>query len=355
MSPMNRRKVPLLVAVALLLAGSALVVLRSGPGASSTEASSRSSAARGAQAPGAGPTGASPTGASALETGRGPRRQAADMASYLREKYGPHITDPYMQLKMLEELMRHFQQLNPEGWKEDLLALLREVFPGLYDELAARLEQRVEYARWMEREGSALRAMKDPKEARAALWEERHRLFGKEVAERIWQAEIRHQAESDALEAIDARPRATVAERLGQYKQSLKDIYGEHADAYLESRQQEVMNRFLELGTVQTDLGGLPPEQRAESLRHIRAEMGLDEAALARWEELDARRDARWEVGGQDMAEREARARQYAGPELEARLVELRARYFDAEADIIATEEQGGFFRFTLPRVWGRN
>ncbi len=115
------------------------------------------------------------------------------------------------------------------------------------------------------------------------------------------------------------------------------------------------MNRFLDLGSVQKDLGAMAPEQRAESLRTIRQEMGLDEEALKRWEELDQRRDVRWEMGSQYMSEREALAREYSGPELEAKLKELRARYFTEEADILAEEEASGFFRFTRPRRWGRD
>jgi lipase chaperone LimK len=115
------------------------------------------------------------------------------------------------------------------------------------------------------------------------------------------------------------------------------------------------MNHFLDLSSVQKELATLPPARRSENLRTIRKEMGLDDAALQRWDELDKVRDTRWEVGSQYMSEREALAQQYSGPELEARLTELRARYFSDEAQTIAEEEQSGFYRFTRPRQWGRN
>ncbi|HSP78529.1 MAG TPA: hypothetical protein VLQ93_08380 [Myxococcaceae bacterium] len=352
---MNPRKTaPLLVAFALLLAASALVLRRSGAEAPPSEQPASGPEAPRAQAPRASPAPASPTGAAPLESARGPVRQEEDLVSYLRDKYGARIKIPYIQIQMLEDLMRHFQKLNPTGWEEDLLALLREAFPELYDELAARLRQRVEYGRWMEENEAALRA-KTPQERRAAVWEERNRLFGEEAARDIWQAELRHQAEADTLATIDALPDATVKDRLARYKQGLEEIYGEKAEAYLQVRQQEVMNRFLELGSVQKELGGLAAEKRAEELRHIRQEMGLDEQALERWKTLDAQRDARWEAGSLYMSEREALAQQYSGAELEARLVELRTRYFGQEAEVIAQEEQSGFFRFTRPRVWGRN
>ena len=55
------------------------------------------------------------------------------------------------------------------------------------------------------------------------------------------------------------------------------------------------------------------------------------------------------------MEEREALAKQYSGTALEEQLKGLRQRYFGAEAQTIGDEEQSGFFRFSRPRVWGRD
>ncbi|QRK11456.1 hypothetical protein JQX13_16100 [Archangium violaceum] len=282
------------------------------------------------------------------------RPPTGDLVSYLRSRYGARIRDPHTQMRMLEQLMRHFQQLNPTGWEADLLALLQQAFPELYDELALRLRQRLDYEKWVKEHRAELRD-KTNDERRAAVWEERNRLFGKDVAEKIWLAELRNQAVADSLEAIDALPNANVQERMARYKQSLGKTYGESAQAYMQTHQQELMNRFLDLGSVQQELGAMTPDQRARSLRSIREEMGLDEEALRRWEDLDRRRDVRWEVGSQYMSERELLAQQYSGPELEARLTELRSRYFSDEAETLAQEERSGFFRFTRPRQWGRN
>jgi len=137
-----------------------------------------------------------------MESTRGPVRPPEDMASYLRSRYGKNIRDPHTQMRMLEELMRHFQKLNPSGWEADVLALLKQAFPELYDELALRLRQRVDYERWV-KDHPELRE-KPAAERRAALWEERNRLFGKDVAEKIWAAELRNVAVADSLAAIDA-------------------------------------------------------------------------------------------------------------------------------------------------------
>jgi hypothetical protein len=352
--PMNRRKAPLLLAFVLLLAGSALLVfkVRPQPGPAPEAASARAPARTATSAQfrvdqNPGPSQEEPRADGLV-------RPEQDMVSYLRSRYGARIRDPHTQMRMLEELMRHFQKLNPTGWEADLLAVLQQAFPELYEELAQRLRQRLDYEKWVKEHHAEFKD-KPAAERRTALWEERHRLFGKEVAEKIWAAELRNLVVADALTAIDALPNASVGERMAQYKQSLEKAYGEGSQAYVQAHQQELMNRFLDLGSVQKDLGSMPPAQRAQELRTIRQEMGLDAEALQRWEELDRVRDTRWEVGSQYMSEREALAQQYTGPELEARLTELRARYFSDEAQTVAEEEQSGFFRFTRPRQWGRN
>lgn len=353
---MNRRKAPLLAALALLLAGSALLISKrhpaqdEAPTASAPKADPRTTAAAqaGPGAPAADPD--SPM----MELGRGPLRQPKDLASYLRERYGARIHDPHTQMRMLESLMRYFQKLNPTGWEADLLALIKQAFPELYDELAQRLHQRLDYEKWMKEHQAELN-QKPAAEHRAAVWEERDRLFGHDVAEKIWAGELRNQAVAESLAAVDALPNATVGDRMAKYKESLTQTYGADTATYMQAHQQDLMNRFLDLGSVQKDLGAMAPQQRSESLRSIRKDMGLDDAALQRWDALDKVRDTRWEVGSQYMSERMALAQQYSGPELEARLTELRTRYFSEEAQTIAEEEESGFYRFTRPRQWGRN
>lgn len=352
---MNRRKAPLLMALALLLAGTAVLLTRplpeSGvpPGASPARREATS------------PTGATPGVPRALARPPGTPTEPPDttrsdeeLIAALRARYGGRLHEPHTQMRLLEQLMRHFQQLNPAGWEADLVALVRRAFPEQAELLAQRLRQRVEYGRWMEEHQKELLGLPEA-ERRAAVWAERERLFGKDVAERLWAGELRSAAVSDALGAIDALPQASMGERLERYQKSLAQTYGEESPEYVRAHQQELMNRFLDLGSVQRELSAMPPEERARSLREVRRGMGLDEAALERWKELDLRRDTRWELGERYMAERAALTQQSPGPELDARLAELRARYFPDEAQTLAEEEASGFFRFNQPRQWGRN
>lgn len=278
----------------------------------------------------------------------------AEVVAHLRARYGANIGNPYIQVRLIEALMRHFQKRDPLHWQEPLLAAVRAAFPERYDEIAKNFERRLDYERWLKENRTRLDAL-DPEERRAAIREERNRLFGEEAANQIWASEQKNQAVADTLAEIDGQQGKSLGDKLATYTERLQDIYEDKYDSYLENHRQEVMNRFLALESVQAELSALSAAARAESLREIRKGMGLDEAALGRWDALDHDRDARWDTGKKYMAERAALVAAYSGKELEQKLAELRRRYFGDEAEVIAAEEEGGFFRFTRPRRWGQN
>ncbi|WP_044889641.1 hypothetical protein [Myxococcus hansupus] len=272
----------------------------------------------------------------------------------LLERYGARLSEPSVQLRMLEQLMRYFQMRSPDGWRELMEDFLWKAFPGKYEVLMALLRNRLDYEKWMEANASYLRGL-DEKQRRAALRDARGRLFGPETARQLWASELRNQAVADTFQALERMQGASLSEKLSTYKQRLDAIYGDAAPAHLARHPQETMNRFLGLPSIQQELTGMAPAERARSLRTVRKEMGLTEEALRRWDTLDRTRDARWEAGTRYMEERAELARTLSGEDLEARLQEVRFRYFGAEADVIAQEEASGLFRFTRPRHWGRN
>jgi hypothetical protein len=277
-----------------------------------------------------------------------------ELVTYLRTRFGKNIASAYVQIQMLEKLMRYFQAKNPTGWQAELLAAVRAAFPERYDEIAANLQHRIDYEAWLKTNHERLRGLGE-RERRDALREARSRLFGETAADEIWASEQKNQAITDALAAIDARPDATAGDRLASYKESLQETYQENTESYLQNHRQEALDRFLTLPSVQRDLSSLPIAGRAAALRDVRKGLGLDDAALARWDTLDHERDRRWEAGRTYMAERAALAKQYSGDVLEAHVQELRSRYFGAEAATIANEEASGFFRFDRPRTIGLN
>jgi hypothetical protein len=308
----------------------------------------------GTAAAGAGGIAASAGSASASGSAAALPADQAELVAYLRARFGAKIANRYVQIQMLEKLMRHFQAQDPAGWKAALLAALRAAFPERFEELAANLQHRLAYEEWLSRNHERLRGLGE-RERREALWEERKRLFGEEAAGEIWASERKGQSLTDALAAIDAQPDASVGQRLEQYKESLLETHQEHADTYLQNHRQEALQRFLGLDSVQRELSALSPAERTAALRTVREGLGLDAAALERWDALDVERDRRWDVGQKYMAERNALAKQYSGEALEARVQELRTRYFGAEAATIGDEEASGFFRFDRPRKYGLN
>jgi len=279
--------------------------------------------------------------------------EGEELISYLRSQFGMKLANPYVQVRMLEKLLRQFRKSHPDTWHAEILAVLRAAFPDRYAELVGTLQHWIDYERWHDENKGKLMELPEA-ERRKALWDKRNELFGKGAAEQIWQSELKNQTFADALKAIDT-PGSSINDKLSMYRESIDDIYQENAEQFLANHRQEVMNRFLDLPTVQQELSAMTPEQRSQSLRQIRQGMGLDAEALARWDTLDQTRDARWDAGARYMKEREALAQKHQGEELERQLQPLREKYFGAEAETVAGEEASGFFRFTRPRVWGRN
>jgi len=72
-------------------------------------------------------------------------------------------------------------------------------------------------------------------------------------------------------------------------------------------------------------------------------------------EQIDERRDARWQNGLAYMDERARVSATFEGNALDDELHALRERYLAGEAPTIEAEERGGFFRFARPRIYGRN
>ncbi|MCP3142738.1 hypothetical protein [Pyxidicoccus xibeiensis] len=341
----------LLVGLRLIPAGQAAVA----PAPSRQDTARAASPASSAPLPTAATPGAAPAPSPTPTVAEaGVDAEVEALITVMRERYGARLDEPSVQIRLLEELMRYFQRKSPDRWREELLAFLQKAFPERYQELAATLRNREDYEKWVKDNDAYLRGLGE-KERRAAMWDARNRLFGKETAERIWASELKNQAIADTLRTLDATEGATVTQKLSAYKQRLQEVHGEQAQAYLARHQQETLNRFLDLSSIQRELTQMPPQERSRNLRTIRQELGLDEEALQRWDALDQTRDARWDAGARYLAERQALAKEHSGAALEARLQEVRARYFGAEADIIAQEEAAGFFRFERPRQWGRN
>lgn len=270
----------------------------------------------------------------------------------IRDKFGPRKNDKHARIKAIEQILAYLQQHYPLDWRERAATFLRELFPELADELIAHFEGLVRLNEWLAAQRAELLRL-SPEERRAALWAARREAFGAD-AELIYAGELRAERLQDSLQALNAAPGLSTDEKLGRYLDSIQQTWGEDAPGFIEARQTELMNRFLDVPAVQDDLRRLPLDAQRDSLRRIRSGMGLDEAALQRWDALDQVRDQAWNTGQNYQLQRAALLARPESAERAQQLRQLQDQLFGTEADTIRAEEEAGFFRYGQTRRIGR-
>ncbi|WLQ13219.1 hypothetical protein O5O45_26160 [Hahella aquimaris] len=273
-----------------------------------------------------------------------------ELIGYLQRAFGAHIQHPKVQVQVLEKLMRFVQNRYPDNWREQLAILVSAAFPEIQDTLMQTFAALETYTEWMNTERYALMSLSDT-EKRTRLWQKREALFGEQAYE-IWKDQWQAEQFQDHLADLE-QSSAPVEEKITQYKQQILASFPEKAEHLIANKKQELTDRFLSLPSVQEQLRTLPPEQRYSQLRHLRKELGMDDAALTRWENLDRARDERRANGDAYMAQRQALSGD--GAQDATRIQALQRKYFGNEADIIAAEEASGYFRFESSQQYGIN
>lgn len=273
-----------------------------------------------------------------------------EVIEYFREKYGKTIHNKYTQVMLIEKLMSLLTAMYPDDWVVYLYAMLREIFPGMENEIFETFEKLYAYNSWLKDNHQDLIKM-DSKDKRDSLWQKRYEIFG-EDAEQIWASEKRVEPIYNAIDAIKNNESLPFDEKLSIYSKSIQEAFKDNKE-YIPRKQQEFMDSFLSIDSVQKDLGSMSSEEREASLTKVRKAMGLDSQALMRWEKLDKERDERWDAGMQYMQQRAELEKKYKGVELEKQLDSLRIKYFGDEAETIKNEEQNGYYRFSQPRKYG--
>lgn len=284
--------------------------------------------------------------------GGDPASKEAESIDYLREQFGATITSKRTQIKALEKIVAYLMKTYPDDWQARLQALLAQAFPDLAAQLYAQFLNMTAYNEWLAAHRGELNVM-SAADRRNALHEERFRFFGPDASE-IWEESLRNERIYDAMDAINQAEGTSVDEKLSTYLGAINEAYGDSAPDFLERRQTELMTGFLTLPSVQDDLHAMSAEARARELGEVRAAMGLDGDALARWRELDAQRDQAWQAGEDYMVKRDEITRSWQGEEQSRRLDALRTQIFGAEAATIRQEEDAQFFRFGHRRVYGK-
>lgn len=250
--------------------------------------------------------------------------------------------------------MGYLKDRYPDSWEERLQTFLELTFPEYAEELISLYQNMESYNLWMVSEKQNLVAP-SPLERRQLIWEMRNAFFG-DVAQQIWEDSLKGERVLDTLiEISETGYEQSFADNGSQYVTSLKQAYGEEAEAVIESKRQELSDRFFSVPVVQEQLKAMPREDRYAALSSFRRSIGMDEEAVSRWTELDQKRDARREAGNSYLQLKTMLKDEFTGDDLRSAMTQLQDELFGEEAEIIRNEEDAGYFRFERPQVIGRD
>ncbi len=275
------------------------------------------------------------------------------IARIMLEKYGKNIDNARVQIALLEELMKDLPKLFPENWVEKLHEILHLAFPDHALELFRMSEKLYSYNKFRENNMTRLGLMSDA-DRRKEMWKERYRLFG-DKADDIWAMEKKMQNVSDVLKRIEESPVGNVDAKLNTFKSTLKENFGKELPQILNKRQQTLTEGFVM--SVQKDLKIMSYDARKSTLRDIREAMGMDAAALNRWDALEDEREVRWQNQDKyiELRKQLLGKKTSLSPEQEKELDAARTKLFGEEAEIIKNEEASGYFRSPEERNYGIN
>ncbi len=275
------------------------------------------------------------------------------LKSQIMARMDGRLAHPFWQVKMLRDLKLFFQKQYPDNWEEEFLAFIRYAFPDQADAFIAKFHATEEYEQWVSNLKPTSQFSSE-EERRQAMWDKRLALFGDE-AYQIWAAELQVEQFNQRLQQL-AEFSGSFEEKQQQYIESVKSVFGANALAPEAGNKDQKMIQFLELQNVQQDLRSMSQEQQTAALRNLRAQIGLDEAALARWDDLDAQRAQQRSRGEAYKVQRQQLASRYSGAELETKVDSLRLEMFgETQASFIRNEERSGYYRFDEPQQIGIN
>lgn len=280
---------------------------------------------------------------------------AADLAA----RYGANIDDPAIQVQLLNDrntlIARH-----PQTGARLFDAALDIAFPRHASVIRERVAAMAQYRLWEDEMVLTLNNM-ELMEREGMLWGKRQALFG-DAAQKIWKKEIETVQRSQRLvqgelQRLNKATSQSLDETLYQLQAT---VDANHSPLGLEALGQPALRStlagsFFRLDSVQQQLAAMPEDQRQQEIDRARQQLGYSAGEVAAMAEQDRQRNQRWQTGTAYMNERETLASQYSGAELEQRLSEVRAEYFGRNAVTIAREEAEGFYRYSRPRVYGRN
>ncbi|HNW28360.1 MAG TPA: hypothetical protein PKN50_07790 [Spirochaetota bacterium] len=278
----------------------------------------------------------------------------------MKERYGKKLSDKRIQIRLVGGLIRHLKRKNPYDWKERIRAVIAAEFTEYSAELMEKIDKLDEFNNYLKEHRGDLQAM-SPTDRKEAMMSKRREIFGPEYEE-IWDREITAGKISDMLGRLDGRSDLSPYDKMRAYSAFTKSLYPESSDLSSGKSEDEIMvrnyelvNNFLEMDSVQSDLRNMAPDERARFLKSLRQSMGMKDDVIRKMEDVDATMDRMWENAPAYNRERSEISANYKGTERERKLDEARKKYFGANAGIIKMEEDTlNVNRFQFPRRWGR-
>ena len=270
-----------------------------------------------------------------------------------RTTYYETIHNNHTQAKFIEKITHFLKELYPENWKQEMERMLALVFPDIGDDLYVQYQLFEHYKSMMSKKREAFSNLSNT-DRNNATWALREELFG-EAAYEIWAAVYKSEQVTTALMHTTSQLDEPVNTRFQNYISAIETTYNNQTTNLLLNKKQEIMDRFLLDSDIQQDLNAMPMEQRSVELRKIREAVGMDTAAIQRWNTLDNKRNDRWQTGKKYMIERSEIETSFSGDIKALKLKELRENLFGEQARSIEAEEDTGHFRFFGEQVHGIN
>lgn len=273
------------------------------------------------------------------------------VVALMQQHHGDSLDSRLGQIDLITALLDYLRQSQPEDWRLVMQGLLEAAFPARAAELMQLAENHLEYQAWYAAGAADIRQL-DPDTRMEVLMEHQAAIFGKEVAEELWQHQIRDYQMAKAMDRITADTERPLNARLEELTELVRDTYPQAAiDNQSMAMGDSFANKFM--AASQADLRAMPVHQRRETIANIRCSLGYSERAVENLARLDRKRDQRWQAGDQYMAQRQEITANYEGEERERRLAEARRSLLGAEADSIRKEEGAGYFRYQQERSYG--
>ena len=275
------------------------------------------------------------------------------IANQLNTRFADRLGNAYWRAKMVSDLILLFKEKFPDTWQQELEAFFNHAYPKISDDLMKTLLSLLEYNHWLGNLKSTME-FASIKERQAALWEKRVALFGDQAYE-IWEAAHKNEQLQDSLVKVD-NLMGDFSQKVTLYIESMQEVFGEGIVGEGKPHATQMMTKFLDLDGVQVELQSMRSDERYAQLREFRESMGLDDAALDRWDTLDQKRDDQWATGASYMEARVSLSTQYQGAEFNEKLTQYQNDIFgEAEAKYIRNEESSGYFRFEQTQKYGIN